>query len=98
MIAILIVLCAALGGLAYLAAHQAARLRSTDALLRERLLETVVVEIKTGETFRGLLAACDDRSVVLRNAEAITSATASAVLVDGDLILNRSDVKWFQRP
>lgn len=74
------------------------RARSVDALLRGRLRHIVVVEVRTGETFRGLLAECDERTILLRNTESVGAADQASILVDGELMLPRDDVKWIQRP
>lgn len=71
---------------------------STDLLLRTRLKAVVLVELKSGETFKGVLAGCDRRTVVLRNVEAIPSERAAPMVVDGELLIPRLDVKFMQRP
>lgn len=71
---------------------------STDLLVRRRLKATVVVELKSGETFRGVLAACDRRTLCLRNVESLVDPRAAATVVDGELLIPRPDVKFMQRP
>lgn len=71
------------------------RRRPGDVLLREHLLERYVVTIASGETFSGLLAQVDDRSVVLRDVK-VLSANDSPV--DGELILRRESIAYLQRP
>jgi hypothetical protein len=48
--------------------------------------------------FKGLLAATDARTIVLRNVEAISDGPSSNVTVDGELLIPRGDVKFLQRP
>jgi small nuclear ribonucleoprotein (snRNP)-like protein len=72
--------------------------RSVDLLIRRQCRRVVVVELRGGETFRGLLVAADARTVLLRNVEALTGAQASATPVDGELLIPRGDVKYMQRP
>lgn len=72
--------------------------RSTDALLRARSHSPVVLETKSGETFRGVLAACDARTVVLRNVEVVGAGSSANTVVDGELLVPRTDVKFLQRP
>jgi small nuclear ribonucleoprotein (snRNP)-like protein len=75
-----------------------ARTAPHDRLLRERLREDVVVTMKSGEAFRGVLFAADGRSFILRDAKALTDASARPVPVDGELILPRDQIDYFQRP
>ena len=59
----------------------------------------VVVTLKSGLAFRGVLFDVDDRSFVLRNAEALEQgANGSHVAVDGEVVMARSDVEFWQRP
>ena len=70
-----------------------------DRLLRRRARETVVVTLKSGLAFRGVLFDVDDRSFVLRNAEALEQGVnGSHVPVDGEVVMARSDVEFWQRP
>lgn len=69
-----------------------------DRLLRRRVKDRVVVTLKTGAAFNGLLHEIDGRTLVLRNAKALTSPDARAVIVDGELIVARADVDYLQRP
>lgn len=75
-----------------------ARTAPADRLLRERLREDVVVTMRSGEAFRGVLFAADGRSFILRDAKALTDASARPVPVDGELILPRDQIDYFQRP
>lgn len=73
------------------------RVSATDRLVRERLRDDVVVTMKNGEAFRGVLYAADGRSFVLRDAKVLND-TARVVAVDGELILARDQMDYFQRP
>lgn len=55
----------------------------------------VMVTLKTGDAFRGVLADHDRAVIVLRNAESVTGD--GRLLVDGELIIERSDVRYVQR-
>ena len=69
-----------------------------DRLVRGRLRDELIVTMKSGEAFRGVLTEADSRSFVMRNAKALTDATARPVPVDGELILDRAQIDYFQRP
>lgn len=69
-----------------------------DRLLRRRAKQVVVVTLKSGLAFRGVLFDVDDRSFVLRNAEALEQGLNGAhVPVDGEVFMARSDVEFWQR-
>lgn len=74
------------------------RTRSVDALITAQVRRLVVIELRSGDTFKGLLVKVDARSLLLRDVVAIVSAEASTVPVDGELVVPRADVKWLQRP
>ena len=70
-----------------------------DRLLRHRAKQMVVVTMKSGLSFRGVLFDVDDRSFVLRNAEALEQGPHGGnVTVDGEVVMARSDVEFWQRP
>lgn len=70
-----------------------------DRLLRERLCDKVVVTLKTGPAFSGVLFKVDDRAVILRDSQAVEGGpTGGPVGVDGELILFRTDISYLQRP
>lgn len=73
-------------------------LGSRDRLVRRRMRDTVVVTMKTGASFRGVLFEADGRSIVLRNAEALTMSDERTIPVDGEVLLARADVEFLQRP
>jgi hypothetical protein len=70
-----------------------------DRLLRGRLRAEVIVTLRSGMAFRGVLFEADARSVVLRNAVAL-GRTGDGVHhpVDGEVLVARADVEFFQRP
>lgn len=68
-----------------------------DVLMREHLLERYVVTVDAGETFSGLLAAVDDRTLVLRDVRVLLKDTTTSP-VDGDIFLRRESVSYLQRP
>lgn len=70
---------------------------NADRLLKSRLRERFVVTMSDGQAFAGLLYAVDGRSLILRDAEALTP-NAKTTPVDGELILPRSSVAYMQRP
>lgn len=70
-----------------------------DRLLRRRARQVVVVTLKSGLAFRGVLFDVDARSFVLRNAEALEQGQdGTHVPVDGEVFMSRSDVEFWQRP
>ena len=68
-----------------------------DRLLKSRLREVFVITLDDGSAWKGLLYAVDDRSLILRDAEALTSEQPG-VPVDGELVLPRDRVAYMQRP
>ena len=70
-----------------------------DRLLRERLCAKVVVTLKSGSAFSGVLFMVDDRAVILRDTQALGAAlNGDHVAVDGELVLFRTDIDFLQRP
>jgi small nuclear ribonucleoprotein (snRNP)-like protein len=69
-----------------------------DRLLRRRARETVVVTMRSGATYKGVLFEADGKSLVLRNAEAWGHNGDGRTAVDGELLLARADVEFVQRP
>lgn len=49
-------------------------------------------------TFRGVLFDHDPDALVLRNAEQLRVDAQPTTLIDGELILQRADVAFIQRP
>jgi small nuclear ribonucleoprotein (snRNP)-like protein len=75
-----------------------ARTSSRDRLVRHRMREKVIVTMKSGEAFMGVLTDADGRSFVLRDAKALTDSSARPVPVDGELVLDRAQIDYMQRP
>ena len=74
-------------------------IRSRDRLLRERLCDKVVVTLKTGASFGGVLFKADDKALVLRDTQALgVGPVGDHLAVDGELILFRTDIDFLQRP
>lgn len=68
-------------------------------ILTARLREHVVVTLKSGQSFSGILYSHDDKVLVLRDVEALsTSQENPTVPVDGELLLQWSNVDWVQKP
>lgn len=72
--------------------------RPSTSLLNLRLREKVIVTLKSGEAFSGLLWEADDKVWVLRDAVAIGVASKPSVGVDGEVILLADTVAFAQRP
>ena len=72
-------------------------LRPSDRLLRGHLLTRYVVTIASGETFDGLLAAVDTRTLILRDV-GVLKVDGGLTPVDGDVVLRRDAVSYMQRP
>lgn len=66
-----------------------------DRMMRE----TVIVTLKTGEAWQGVLFEDDSRTIVLRNAFGLGMADRGENLpVDGELILFVVDIAYAQKP
>lgn len=68
-----------------------------NRLLNKRLRSSVVVSLRSGEAFCGILFAHDRRVLVLRNVEHL-AATGERVVVDGEVILRWDHVDFIQVP
>lgn len=66
---------------------------SVESRMRERLLVT----LKSGEAFAGVLWEADERVWVLRSAEAVT-ANSRPVPVDGELVLLTASIAYANKP
>lgn len=64
-------------------------------VVRRRRRCPVVVTLKSGGGFKGVLVDDDSRAVVLRNVESLEDA--KLLPVDGEVIVPWSDVKYLQR-
>ena len=74
-------------------------IRTGDRLLRERLCDKVVVTLKSGSSFSGVLFKVDDRALILRDTQALGAAhNGDHLAVDGELVLFRTDIEYLQRP
>lgn len=68
-------------------------------VLRDVLRDRVVVTMKSGESFDGVLFAADDKTWHLVNATALRAGERGVdVPVDGSVILPRDNVAFCQRP
>lgn len=71
------------------------------SVLRKRLLTTVIVTLKSGESFRGALWQRSRDAWVLRNAELVRAEvdeTPTVMAVDGELLLLTENIAYAQRP
>lgn len=66
--------------------------------LRGRYRSTVIVTLKSGAAFRGVLFDSDGGTVVLRNAEHVDAGASALVAVDGEVLVFRSEIEFLQRP
>lgn len=69
-----------------------------DRLVRSRRHRKLVVELKSGDTFDGLLDGCDRHVLVLRNPRMLVGPQSQPTHIDGELLIPRGDVKFIQRP
>lgn len=71
------------------------RSRVIDSRLRER----VILTLKTGDTFVGILYSHDHKALVLRQTEAVGAGERGINLpLDGELIVLLPDVAYIQKP
>lgn len=95
----MIVLAAAVLAVGLVAATSLSVRVGRDRLLRERLCDKVVVTLKSGPSFSGVLFKVDDRTVILRDTQALEAGPGGGpAAVDGELVLFRSDIDYLQRP
>ena len=72
---------------------------TTTGLLIERRRRRVLVTLKTGEAFSGVLFAVDRDAIVLRDAVAVAyGARSENVAVDGEALILRPDIAYLQLP
>ncbi len=72
---------------------------SKVSLIDERMRDQVVVTLKSGEAFSGVLFDVDDKVWVLRNAVAVGAAEDRSNLdVDGEVVLLAANIAFTQRP
>lgn len=68
-------------------------------VISSRMRERVIVTLKTGESFAGVLFSHDDKALVLRETDALGAGENRADLrLDGELIVLLPDVSFIQRP
>ena len=71
----------------------------TSSILRDAMRERVIVTLKSGEAFDGVLMAADERAWELVNAKALGVGDRGVdVPVDGSVILPSDNVAYCQRP
>lgn len=71
----------------------------SSRLLKKRLLSRVVVTLKSGQSFDGLLYAADPAVWVLRDSLALGMGEKGSPLpVDGEVVLFVSEIDYAQRP
>lgn len=88
---IALLLLAAVGGIAWWSARPQAVAR--------RLRHRVVVTLKSGESFAGVLWEADARCWVLRQAEALGAGDRGTdVVVDGEVLVMVADIAYAQKP
>lgn len=68
-------------------------------VITSRLRERVIVTLKTGAAFGGVLYSHDDRTLVLRETQALGAGERGTNLpLDGELIILLPDVAYIQKP
>lgn len=71
--------------------------RSTHGLLQQRRARKVIVTLKSGDAFDGLLFATDGDALVLREATALAYGRQQEnVIVEGEALILRADVAYMQ--
>lgn len=72
--------------------------RNRSRILTERLAQRVIVTLKNGDAFEGVLWDADDRCWVLRSAEALGAAKDGKPLpLDGEVLVLSVDILHVQR-
>lgn len=68
-------------------------------VIASRLRDRVIVTLKSGESFGGILYSHDDKALVLRETQALGAGERSTDLpLDGELIVLLPDVAYIQKP
>lgn len=67
-------------------------------VLKTRLHYRVIVTLKSGAAFQGVLWEQDRQALILRDAEAIPGSNQQTVPVDGELLVFVADVDFIQKP
>lgn len=68
-----------------------------DRILRALVRHPFIVTMTDGQTWRGVVMDADDRTVVLRQAEAV-GRDGDAVEADGEVLLPRHAIAYMQTP
>lgn len=66
-------------------------------LFRQRLRKQVIVTLKDGSAFAGVLFAVDPELVIMRNTASIGDH-GERVPVDGEVLLPRGEIAFYQLP
>lgn len=70
-----------------------------NLVLKNRWRDQVVVTLKSGESFAGVLWSNDSKAIVLRSASALAAGENRTDLpLDGEVIVLMADVSFLQRP
>jgi small nuclear ribonucleoprotein (snRNP)-like protein len=67
-------------------------------LFRQRLRKQVIVTLKDGQSFAGILFGVDKELLVLRRAEALGPAAGERTPVDGEVLILREELAFLQVP
>lgn len=67
-----------------------------DRLVRQLLRDRLVLTMRGGETFEGVVLDADDKTVKV--ADAYVLGENSRTVVDGELYLPRAELAYMQRP
>ena len=71
----------------------------TSRALKERLHHRVIVTLKSGTSFEGVLWSADPQAWVLRDASALGVGNKNSNLpVDGEVVLLAAEIAYAQRP
>lgn len=69
-----------------------------NQVIKKRLHYRVLVTLKSGAAFDGVLWETDRQAMVLRDAQLLPGGQQSPVPVDGELLVLWADVDFMQRP
>ena len=67
-----------------------------DRIVGNRIRSQVLVTLKSGDAFEGVLWDADRQALVLRNAQAIGERGSNPAVVDGELVVLMADVGYVQ--
>jgi len=78
---------------------ECARALIVPGVVERKLRARVIVTLKSGDTFEGVLVEADEDAWVLRSASAVGAADDRSDLpVDGEIILMSADIAYAQKP